>query len=299
MEVFIDGKHKERYLDPSIPAAYSAKGGDVLTFVTYDCFSNLITENGQKSSLLDLNLVNPATGPVCIDGAEPGDILKVGVLEIKLADTGLMAVDPSLGALKKVLKEERSDIFPIINGKIRFNNKIELDVKPMIGVIGTAPKSEAIDTDTPESHGGNLDCTRIAPGSVVYLPVNVPGANLSIGDVHALMGDGEVVLCGMECASTVKVRVEVLKGKQVPMPAVLDDEVFCTMVSAETLDSATEQVVYALHNFLMNQIGMADYEAAYLLSLVGNLRINQIVDPLVTVRMELPRKYVEDYLLSV
>ena len=298
MNILIDGNHRQVFLDPEIPAAYHASPGDILTFVTYDCFSNLVTENGQKSSEIDASCVNPATGPVEIAGAMPGDILQVRIISIDLADTGLMAVDPALGALKKVLRKETSRIFPIKDGRIPFNDQIELEVRPMVGVIGTAPADGPVSTDWPERHGGNLDCTRIAPGATVYLPVNIPGAMLSVGDVHALMGDGEVVLCGMECAARVTVEVQIIRGKTMPLPAVLDDEVFCTMVSAETLDEATEEVVYAMHAFLTRQVGMADDEAGFLLSLAGNLRINQIVDPLKTVRMELPRKYAEAYLFS-
>lgn len=296
MKVFADGDSRHVFLDPKIPPAYYAKSDDTIIFKTYDCFSNMITSSEQKSSELTAEFINPATGPVAIEGAMPDDILKVKIVDIKCAETGLMAVDPNLGGLKKVLREEVTRIFSIKDGKINFNHEIELVTNPMIGVIGTAPKEDAISTDVPDSHGGNIDCTLVTKGSTVYLPVNIPGAMLSIGDLHALMGDGEIVLCGMEIAGEVTVEVSLLKNIALPTPAVIKGDVFSCMVSSPTFDEAVEEVVYAMHAFLVNQVGMIDHEAGMLLALVGNLKINQIVNPLKTVRLEIPKKYLSTYL---
>jgi amidase len=170
----------------------------------------------------------------------------------------------------------------------------------MIGVIGTAPAIEEIPTGTPGQHGGNMDCKRIVEGATLYLPVHVPGALLSMGDLHAVMGDGEVIICGLEIAGEVTIRVSVIKDKILPLPLLREGEHLMTIASAETLDLAAKQATIQMHRFLTNELGLEFNEAGMLLSLVGDLRICQVVDPLMTARMELPLSILVnyDYILS-
>ncbi len=133
-----------------------------------------------------------------------------------------------------------------------FNDKISLDVEPMIGgVIGTAPANKSIMTVVPDNHGGNMDCKRITADSAVFLPVNVEGGLLSIGDLHAVMGDGEVCGCGVEIkGGDVTIRVEVLKNKSLPLPPlVATKESIMTISSKETLDEASKQATINMYSF--------------------------------------------------
>lgn len=276
------------------PVAH-ASSGDTIIFETYDCFSNELTQEGQDYPSSGWDRVNPATGPLYVEGAKPGDILRVEILDIVLDSQGVMWVGPGSGALGHVLTEQRTKIIPVVDGKAMFNDRLALEVNPMIGVIGTAPGDEEIPTGTPGAHGGNMDCKRIGKGSAVFLPVNVPGALLAMGDVHALMGDGEVIVCGMEIAAQITVKVDVLKGLALPLPMVVAGSHVMTIASEITLDQAAVTASEMMLQFIQQALNMDLQEAGMLLSIMGDLHICQIVDPLMTARMEFPLWILEAY----
>lgn len=276
------------------PAAF-AKSGDTIRFETLDCFGGQVTSEDQRLGGLDWSCINPATGPLFIEGAMPGDVLKVEILSIELDDHGVMVDGPGEGVMGDLLKDEATKILSIENGMAKFSDKLSFPLCPMIGVIGTAPAGESIDTGTPGAHGGNMDCTRIGAGATLYLPVNVEGALLAMGDLHAVMGDGEVGVCGVEIAGTVTVRVTALKECALPTPFLINAETAMTIYSAKTVDEACTGATLAMHTFLMQELGMSDHEAGMLLSVAGNLCICQIVDPEKTCRMELPRTVTKAY----
>ncbi|MFJ7726744.1 acetamidase/formamidase family protein [Neobacillus sp. NPDC097160] len=269
--------------------------GSTVVFETYDCFSNQIQREDQPFSSVGWDKINPATGPLFVEGAEPGDILKVEIVEIKIDSQGVMTTAPKLGVLGDIVKGETTKIISIQEGKAIFNEKIHIPIKPMIGVIGTAPAHEDIPTGTPGAHGGNMDCKKIIKGSCLYLPVNVSGALLSMGDLHAVMADGEIVICGLEIPGEVTIKVDVLKGESLPLPMLVSEEKIITIASAETLDEAAKIATLNMHTFLVQQLGFQIDEAGMLLSLVGDLRICQVVDPLMTARMELPQWILDQY----
>jgi amidase len=163
----------------------------------------------------------------------------------------------------------------------------ELPVRPMIGVIGVAPSGAPVPTGTPGAHGGNMDCKRIVKGAVLYLPVFARGALFALGDLHAVMGDGEVAVCGLEIPGTVSVSFRVLKGGTLPLPLLKEGNELMTLGSAETLDEAASLATRNMQDFLTGELRMERTAAAMLLSVEGELRICQIVDPLKTARMEI------------
>ncbi|GMA58275.1 hypothetical protein GCM10025858_27780 [Alicyclobacillus sacchari] len=181
-------------------------------------------------------------------------------------------------------------MIPIENGEAVFAKNLRLPLRPMIGVIGTAPKGSAIPCGTPGDHGGNMDCTRIAQGARLLLPVNVPGALFALGDLHAAMGDGEVGVSGIEIAGKVTVALHVWKEAHWPHPMVVDDEHIMTIASDETLDAAANRAVKHMASLLAQESSITPADAIMLLSAAANLRVCQIVDPLKTARVELPRK---------
>ena len=139
-----------------------------------------------------------------------------------------------------------------------------------------------------------MDCKRIGMGAALYLPVNVPGALLAMGDLHAVMGDGEVCVCGAEIAGEVTVRVTVVKGQPLPLPFLVTGEHAMAIYSDEGLDAAAQGATLRMRAFLMDQAKLAAHEAGMLLSLAGDLRICQAVDPNKTCRMELPLSILRD-----
>jgi len=256
---------------------------------TNDCYSGRVQSRSQFFSKEDWPVVNPATGPVFVERASPGDVLAVKILEIKTGSKGVMCIEPGAGALANFVRKKQTRILRIRNGFIELGRNLKLRAEPMIGVIGTAPRRKSILNGTPGEHGGNMDCTLIGSGSIVYLPVNVKGALLAAGDVHARMGDGEVVICGVECTARVKLRTKVLKKSMIPTPMVETKDSLAVIGSAKSLDKCQRICLSKMVSFLTDTAGISANEACRLMSIVGQLRVCQVVDPLKTMRFEFPK----------
>lgn len=272
---------------PENPPVLNINSGETIIFETCDCFTNQIRNSELVPVEIDWDKINPATGPIFVNGAEPGDTLAIKIENIEISDTGVMMAGPGYGLLEDLLQNEVIKILPIIQEKIIFSDKISLPVNPMIGVIGTSPSAESISCGNPGPHGGNMDTKVIEIGSTVYLPVEVPGGLLALGDLHASMGDGEVSVCGVEVSGAVTATITLIKGRNMKLPMVLTSNALYTIASHSSLDEATKIATENMIHLLLNK-GMSKDQAIQLLSIGGNLQISQVVDPLKTVRFELP-----------
>ena len=268
------------------------ESGCIVRFHTQDCYAGLLkTEQTRRADIVHLGPpANPTTGPVYVEGAQPGDTLKVEVLAIYPSDHATMRVRPGVGALGDAVEEEHVRIFPINSTEWIDFDGLRVDLRPMIGVIGVAPKEGQWDTDTPYKHGGNMDNRDITAGCTLYFPVHQAGALFGLGDVHAQMGDGEVCICGLEMAATVDVRLSVVKGRQEEWPMWERDGRWSVMCSEKTLDEAAKDARYAMLRFLKKRVDIPNDDLTMLLSLVGDTAVCQVVDPLQTVRFTLRQR---------
>lgn len=282
-------------LDKNIPPSAICESGETVIFETRDCYDDSITSEERPLGDREDALVNPATGPLYINGADAGDVLKVEILDISLHSRGVMCASFSWGVFAGRLPEAKAVMYEIEGDKIRFDDTLLLDCCPMIGVIGTAPAEEGKATSVPGVHGGNMDCRKIEAGAVLYLPVAVPGALLSMGDLHALMGDGEVFGCGLEIAGTVTVRVSVLKEIPIPTPFLITRDAVITIQSAATVFEAGKTAARLMEEFVRRVTGLENVKSEMLMSLVSHMSVCQIVDPLMTARVEFPRNILEQY----
>ncbi|WP_217702876.1 acetamidase/formamidase family protein [Corynebacterium sp. Marseille-P4321] len=264
------------------------ESGDELTVHTMDCFSNTISDETELFSSVGWDKVNPATGPIAINNNQPGDTLKVEILSIEVGDRATMTTHPDFGALPGTV-EERTRLVPIRDGKAHFTDTIAIDTRPMIGVIGTAPAADSVPTGEPRQHGGNMDTKEIVVGSTLYLPVEVEGANLSLGDVHAVMGDGEVAVCGTEIEAEVRIRVTLLQGRPLPLPFLDSGDSVYTISSELDLTDAVKESARMMRDWLAESTDLDKTDALMLLSLTGDTQISQIVDPHMTARFRLPK----------
>ena len=280
MCVFALGDSKEN--------AVKVQQGEILEFHTRDCFNNQIDSEDYVMDVLDWDHINPATGPVYVEGAEKGDVLKVEILDIKLDDMGTMCCLPENGVLGADITENQVKKVPIKDGKAIFN-QFELSLNPMIGVIGVAPENESVPCGTPGRHGGNMDNTKIAKGATLYLPVFHDGAYFGCGDVHACMGDGEIMVSGIEIGAVVSVRLTVLKGVSIDNPRLEDAENIYTIASSEDIEKAIYTATKDMCGILQKNLGYTLNEAGMLMSAAGNLQFCQVVDPERTVRMAIPK----------
>ena len=284
----IDSTNVQFCFDEKIPPAGWADSGETVTFCCQDCYAEQIDCDRKDFSLLDMSRNNPVTGPLFVRGAEPGDVLQIDILQISLRDYGTMCVRTGVGLYE--VKGCHCRRFPIRNNEILFDHGIRIPVRPMIGEIGTSPAGEGISTQPPGEHGGNLDIRELGAGSTVYLPVSVPGALLSMGDLHAVQGDGETAICGMEVGGEVTARVTVRKHPEnIPTPMVITDTACYITAAGESLDVCSVAAARKMHRWLTEAFELTDAQAAMLLSLQGNLRISQVVNPLKGCMMELPK----------
>lgn len=273
----------------------SIDSGDTVVFKTSDCFANQIQSNEDKLESLDWNRVNPATGPVFINGAEPGDVLKVLILKIDFNNQGVIATGENFGVLGDRFKGLVSRVVPIDNNHAVFDDRLRLPFNKMIGVIGVAPAEDGINTGTPGSHGGNMDNTMITENTTIYFPVYNKGALLALGDLHAVMGDGEISGTGLEASGSVEVKVEVIKGFKLNNPFLENDNYYSSIASHETLDKAVSISVADMFDIVSGRIPISETELVMLFSLAGNTQICQVVDPLKTARFVIPKWVLEKY----
>ncbi|WP_377890660.1 acetamidase/formamidase family protein [Alkalihalobacillus sp. R86527] len=267
---------------------HKIESGETLEIHTYDCFQNQIQSEDEEVGGIDWNRVNPATGPVFVEGAMPWDVLKVTIEKLEIGEQGVMVVGPKLGVMGHRIEEMEAKIIPITKGKALFNN-IELALNPMIGVIGVAPGGEGVSCGTPGAHGGNMDNKMVTEGATLYFHVAVEGALFGLGDFHAAMGDGEVSVSGIEVEGKATVTFEVVKGESVTQPMLENDEVVTQIASAETLDEAVKVATELMVDRICGKTGMSVSEVTMLMSAVGQVEVCQVVDPLMTVRFVVPK----------
>jgi amidase len=277
----------------------TVNSGETVIIETYDCFENQITSADSTYESLDWSKVNPATGPIFVEGAEVGDVLEVTIDDIKIEDQGVMAVSPGMGVLGGKITDFEAKLIPIENEKAIFNENIHIPLNPMIGVIGVAPQDEPISCGTPGSHGGNMDNKMITKGTTLYFPVFQQGALFALGDLHAAMGDGEICVTGIEIAGQVTVTLEVIKGKSICNPVLETEEFIGTIASANTIDEAVKLSVEDMVELLKDKLNLPLSEVTMLLSAVGQTQICQVVDPLMTTRFLVPKWVLEKNNISL
>ena len=273
------------------PPFCSAQPGEVLLFRTMDCFGGQFTSEDQLMADLDLTKANPAAGPVFIEGAEPGDVLAVDILDVKVADVGFACSMGEAGPLYDIC-ELRTRMMPIVDGCVQFND-VKWPIDPMIGVIGTAPSGEDVATGHAGDHGGNMDSRKIVKGSRVYFPVRVPGALLQMGDIHATMGDGEICGTGVEIAGEILVRTTLIKNFELNWP--VTETADCWYVNAKGKDYDESLILCSKEMCrLMEPVyGWDPTDIFIYLSLQGDVEINQACRPMhddmVNVRLGIPK----------
>lgn len=252
-----------------------AQDGEIVRFVTHDCFEGQIRTEADRVEQIDFEHTNPATGPLYVDGAEPGDVLAVDILDIELAQKGVIATLEGYGALWPSC-ELRTKIVEVKDGFVYFND-VKWPVDPMIGVIGTAPAGEPVPSGYSFNGGGNMDSRKIRKGATVYFPVRVPGALLAMGDLHATMGDGEVCETGVEIPGKVIVRVRIIKNFELNWPVTETETCWYVNTNGKNCDTAILRGYQELQRLIMNAYGWDATDATMYISVQGRLEANQAV----------------------
>jgi amidase len=287
----ISNKNVIYKFEEKMEAVDTISSGDTVVFETNDCWTQQVTSEDQVITEIDYDILNPATGPIYVEGAEPGDILKIYIESIDVKQRGSALCVPNEGVLGDQVKESRVKIIDILDGYALYNN-VKIPISPMIGVIGVAPAKDdgQWTTDTPWKHGGNMDTKDIKQGNTLYLPVNQKGALLALGDCHAVMGDGELCFTGLEVPAKVTLKVDVIKNKSINWPMIEDEKYTMIIASGKDLDEAIYTGTDEAVKFLMKGLEF-DWEDAYVLaSLIVDIKISQVVDPTMTIRAAIPKE---------
>jgi amidase len=258
------------------PPALEISPGEQVTVELWDNVRNsIITEDDYGPE--DVKQVNPATGPIAVASAEPGDALAVQILDIQLGPVGHLQLIPGYGLLAGKVHSPVTKLVPVEGDVAIFSDAIRLPIKPMIGLIGCTPAEEGFYTIHCADFGGNMDNQDVGIGSTVYLPVLVPGALLGLGDAHAVMGDGEVSCTGVEVDSEVTLRIDLLKGFTLRRPLIETPDAWVTTGFAQSVEDALEIAGEGMAYWLVDRVGISLGEAVMLLSAIGDFRISQAV----------------------
>lgn len=232
----------------------------------------------------------PVTGPVVVRGARPGDALRVDIHGIDIADRGAMVTLPGRGGFSGGLGRY-GRIVEIDDGGVRFGDGVTLPVRPMVGKIGVAPHDGEPSSSTVGPHGGNMDCKDVTAGSAVILPVQVAGARLFAGDLHAAQGDGECSLTGVEVEGTVTLSCRVLPGVSLARPVVLSAGRVFTIGDGDDLDEAARAALDDMLALVVADRGWTREEAAMLLSAAADVAVSQLVNARASVKVSLAESY--------
>ncbi len=276
---------------PNLQPVAAFGPGEVFEVECQDSCGGQIRSEADLLSKIDLNHVNGATGPIEIVGARPGDTLRLDVLDVRVDKEGYVGIEPKLGVLGDRVAQAKTRIVPLRGGFARFSQDLRLPIAPHVGTIGVATAGQTFSTFYPGEHGGNLDTREIRAGSTLYLPVFQLGGLLALGDLHALMADGEVCVTGIEIGGTVRLRPDVVPELGLKRPLVETGEAWLALASAPDLDEAARIATADAVDLLARGRGMAWEDAYMLASLVCDLRISQDVDPYRTCTVVIPKTY--------
>jgi acetamidase/formamidase len=280
--------------------------GESVDFEVFDASGGQLSPSSAVADVatMDFGKINPVTGPVYIDGAEPGDVLKVTLLSFKPSGWGWTANIPGFGLLADEFTEPALQIWSydaLSMAPALFGRHAKVPLKPFTGTIGVAPGEPGLHSIVPPRRvGGNMDVRDIAAGTELYLPVEVAGALFSVGDTHAAQGDGEVCGTAIESPMSVALQFDLIKQTPLAFPRFttpgpvtrhLDAKGYeVTTGIGPDLMQAARAAVRGMVELLSARHGMAPVEAYMLCSVCGDLRISEIVDmPNWTVSFYFPR----------
>ena len=290
----IHREHHHLGWDNSLAPAATVAPGATVEFECLDASGGQLPPGSTVADVaaMDFGRVNPVTGPIVIDGAEPGDALKVTIEAFTPSGTGWTANIPGFGLLADQFTEPALTLWSYDTQTLApaaFGSSGRVPLKPFTGVIGVAPAEPGPHSVVPPRPcGGNLDIRDLAAGTVLYLPVEVAGALFSVGDTHAAQGDGEVCGTAIESAMNVVLTFDLVKGANLLMPRFTTPGPVSRHLDAKGYEVTTgvgpdlmagaRMAVSQMIDLLAADHGLDPVEAYMLLSVCADLRISEIVD---------------------
>ncbi|MCL5257291.1 MAG: acetamidase/formamidase family protein [Chloroflexi bacterium] len=241
------------------------------------------------------NNSNPVTGPVYVEGAEPGDAIAVKIHDVECTSVGCVITSrlsyPS--PLDWFAEPDGVWGMPIKDGHIIIDEKLRVPIRPLIGCIATAPEREVYLSILEGHYGGNMDCIQIGKGATVVLPVFVKGGLLYMGDCKAIQSDGEIIQ-PPEVATKITCSVEVRKrSKPLNWPRVEKPEAIMTLASNKPFELAAREAFKEMLEWLEEEYGVERKKAAVLMGMVADARVCQISNTWCTAMCTMPTSYLK------
>ncbi len=293
-----------KYVFGVLPPVLKVHAGDIIETNTVDSDGKAVEAAGYK-----VRGFNPLTGPFYVEGAERGDTLAVRFLAIEVdGNEGFGDVDPGFGGalnsnpytpmLGKGIPK-RSWVYPIDKAAnvatfhaSDSNFSVKIPLHPFLGCVGVAPADgEARSSIVPAEFGGNMDASEASAGNTLYLPVNVPGALLFLGDGHAAMGDGEIGGTAIEVSTRVRIQVDVIKGKTISWPRFENQDYIMAAGIYRPLDDALRIAFTELIHWIHERNGLSEMDAYELLSKTAEIHVAEMVDPNYVVVAKVNKKF--------
>jgi amidase len=277
--------------------------GDRIEAETVDAFEGRIkSEADMPTAVLNMPFVNPQNGPIAVEGARKGDVLAVHIQSIKprgpqpvgttalIPEFGGLVATPNTALLNDPLPE-RVKKMVVTEAGVQFNDKITLPYEPFIGTLGVSPEIEAISSLTPDYYGGNMDLPDVAPGAILYFPVQHEDAYLYLGDCHGTQGDGELCGVAVEMAATVTLQVDLIKGWSISWPRLENERFIMAIGSTRPMEDAARIAYRELIRWMVEDYGWDRLEAYFFLTQAGKVRLGNMVDPKYTLGASVLKSY--------
>src|SRR5580658_169625 len=277
-----------RALEPRL----TISSGDTVHMSCLDASGGQVTPSSSVEDFLaiDRNRIHALTGPIRIDGANPGDVLEIEILQVEHLGWGWTSVIPGLGFLKDQFRDPYLFHWALDPEVSRSLGTAVVPLRPFCGVMGVAPAEDGeFRTRPPGPFGGNMDVRELCAGATLYLPVLNPGALFSAGDAHAAQGDGEVCINGIECPADVALRFHVHKNRPLAGPMVetaeppkqdleADEGSWIVVESATDAAAAARAATSRMIDLLAERWGFSEVHAYLLCSVAMNLHLSQVVN---------------------
>ncbi|HEY7204887.1 MAG TPA: acetamidase/formamidase family protein [Methylomirabilota bacterium] len=293
MDHRLDAEQVHYEWNNALPPRLEIEPGDTVVFDTRDAADRYYRPTSTHADVLARGPFrgHPLTGPVRVRGARPGDVLVVEILEVKPAEFGWTAIRPGRGLLPESdFGKPFLQIWDLSDGThARAGGRVAVPIAPFPGVMGTAlDVAGGHSTMPPRKNGGNMDIKQLTAGATLYLPVWMDGALFSVGDAHAIQGDGEVCVTAVEMGARITARFGLDRGRNLAEPQLRTTRApsaaapagswFATTAHGPDLFAASQQAVRYMIDHLVRERGLSREEAYILCSVTVDLKISEIVD---------------------
>lgn len=280
--------HRHKTWNRKQPVVLTIRSGEEVTLDTPDASNGELSRSSTKDdiALIDYRQLDPLVGPIFVEDAQPGDVLKITIKRLKTKEWGWCALLPGFGLLADEMTDSYYKVWELDKGFIEMPNGSTFDLHPMVGCIGVAPAEDGdFATITPTNAAGNIDIRFLTEGSVLYVPIFTVGALLSAADGHAIQGDGEISGTAIECAMEMTLQVDLIKDLKIDAPELVTYDTFPAKEGYRIFTGIGPDLMSAAKDATRRAIGplakaqkISEVEAYALFGIVAELRIHEIVD---------------------